>query len=201
MQDREFSKREAEDELEWIASGEELEAYLEHIAPYIGWITIYFNSLEDHISDFIRMAVLRDPFQDERLDVFLSGMMFAGKAQALIDLYGQMIASAAVQKTDKELKELQKLLQECAQRRSAQPYDVSACVHRLCPEPHSSHGEASVVAVDHNHRASTIGRRCSRRESRCASLVVGTWRNQACVGRTAAEDCRSSWCSNILPLN
>lgn len=97
---------------------EELEAYLEHIAPYIGWITIYFNSLEDHISDFIRMAVLRDPLQDERLDVFLSGMMFAGKAQALIDLYGQMISSGAVQKTDKELKDLQELLRECARRRN-----------------------------------------------------------------------------------
>jgi hypothetical protein len=118
MQDRDFSKREVEDELGWIASGDELEAYLERIAPYIGWVTIYFNSLEDHISDFIRMAVLRDPFQDERLDVFLSGMMFAGKAQALIDLYGQMISSAAVQKTDKELKELQELLNECARRRN-----------------------------------------------------------------------------------
>lgn len=118
MTERSLSKREADDELEWIASDEELDGYLSHIAPFVGWITIYFNSLEDHIADFIRMAVLRDPFEDERLDVFLSGMTFSGKAQALIDLYGQMISSGAVEKTDEHLKELQKLFQECAQRRN-----------------------------------------------------------------------------------
>lgn len=118
MTERSLSKRQAEYELEWIASDEELDAYLTQIAPYIGWITIYFNSLEDHIADFIRMAVLRDPFQDERLDVFLSGMMFAGKAQALIDLYGQIISSGSVEKTDEELKEVEKLLSECAKRRN-----------------------------------------------------------------------------------
>ena len=116
MTERHLSKREADDELEWIASDAELDEYLEHIAPFIGWITIYFNSLEDHIADFIRMAVLRDPFQDERLDVFLSGMMFSAKAQALIDLYGQMISSGGVEKTDAELKELQQLLQQFAPR-------------------------------------------------------------------------------------
>lgn len=118
MTELSFTRREADDELEWIASDEELDAYLSHIAPFIGWITIYFNSLEDHISDFIRMAVLRDPFQDERVDVFLSEMMFSAKAQALIDLYGQMISSGAVGKTDEELKEIQRLLRECAQRRN-----------------------------------------------------------------------------------
>lgn len=118
MTERSYSKREADDELEWIASDEELDAYLSHIAPFVGWITIYFNSLEDHIADFIRMAILRDPFQDERLDVFLSGMMFSGKARALIDLYGQMISSGAVDKTDEDLKVIETLLEECAKRRN-----------------------------------------------------------------------------------
>ena len=118
MTERSFSRREADDELEWIASDEALDTYLSTIAPYVGWIVIYFNSLEDHVADFIRMAILRDPFQDERLDVFLSGMMFAAKAQALVDLYGQLMSYQAGGKTDAELKELERLLQECAKRRN-----------------------------------------------------------------------------------
>jgi hypothetical protein len=118
MTERSFSKREAEDELEWMASDDELDEYLSHIAPFVGWITIYFNSLEDHIADFIRMAVLRDPFQDERLDVFLSGMMFSGKARALIDLYGHMISSGGVEKTDEDLKAIETMLEKCAKRRN-----------------------------------------------------------------------------------
>ena len=118
MTERSFSRREADDELESIAGDEELDTYLSKIAPHVGWIVIYFNSLEDHVADFIRMAILRDPFQDERLDVFLSGMMFAAKAQALIDLYGQLMSYQAGGKTDAELKALERLLQECAKRRN-----------------------------------------------------------------------------------
>ena len=118
MTERSLSRREADDELEWIASDEELDEYLSMIAPYVGWIIVYFNSLEDHIADFIRLAILRDPFQDERLDVFLAGMMFAGKAQALIDLYGQLMSYQSGGKTDAELKELGSLLEECAKRRN-----------------------------------------------------------------------------------
>ncbi len=117
MTEHYFSRQEADDELEF-ASDEELDAYLSTIAPYVGWVVIYFNSLEDHIADFIRIAVLRDPFQDERLDVFLSGMMFAGKVQALVDLYGQLISYQPGGPTDTELKELEKLLKECAKRRN-----------------------------------------------------------------------------------
>jgi hypothetical protein len=118
MTERSFSRRQADDELEWIDTDEELEAYLSTIAPYVGWVIIYFNSLEDHIADFIRMAVLRDWIQDERLDVFLAGMLFAGKAQALVDLYGQLISYKDGGKTDEELKELGRLLEECAKRRN-----------------------------------------------------------------------------------
>ena len=65
--------------------------YLSDLAPAIGWIIIYFNSLEDEVSGFIREAILRDAIQDERMDVFLAGMLFSAKARALLDLYGQMI--------------------------------------------------------------------------------------------------------------
>lgn len=80
MTERSLSRRQADDELEWIDTDEELEKYLSSIAPYVGWVIIYFNSLEDHIADFIRMAVLRDWIQDERLDVFLAGMLFCGES-------------------------------------------------------------------------------------------------------------------------
>lgn len=118
MTERAYSRQEADDEFEWITSDEELDTYLSSIAPYVGWIIIYFNSLEDHIADFIRMGIVRDWTQDERVDVFLASMMFAGKAQALIDLYGQLMSYQAGGKTDEELKELAKLLEECAKRRN-----------------------------------------------------------------------------------
>lgn len=116
MSERTFA-RNADDELEYV-SGEELDAYLEEIVPSIGWITVYFNSLEDHISDFIRQAILRDPFQDERLDVFLSEMMFSGKCRALMHLYGQMIETKSVQYTHKDLDALETMLFDCSSRRN-----------------------------------------------------------------------------------
>lgn len=115
MSHRSLSSREAEDEFEFVESDEELEAYLEEVAPQIGWIVIYFNSLEDHIGDFIRQLILRDPYQDERLEVFLTEMMYAAKARALLNLYGQILG--ATEKPN-ELRDLGKLLTECAARRN-----------------------------------------------------------------------------------
>ena len=118
MPDRTFTGCEADSELEYIEGEDELDCYLEAIVPYIGWVVVYFNSLEDHISDFIREAILRDPLQDERLDVFLSEMMFAGKCRALMHLYGQIIESGAVKYTQEDLCRLEKVLLECARRRN-----------------------------------------------------------------------------------
>lgn len=118
MTERIFQRHETDDELEYVESEEELAEYLETIAPYIGWIVIYFNSLEDSLTDYIREAILRDPFQDERLDVFLSEMLFAGKCKALMHLYGQTIESGAVKYTQKDLSDLEKLLLDCAKRRN-----------------------------------------------------------------------------------
>jgi hypothetical protein len=117
MTERTFRRYES-DELEYLESEEEFEAYLDAIAPYIGWIVIYFNSLEEHLSDFIREAVLRDPIQDENLDVFLSEMQYAAKCRALIHLYGQMIESCKVKRTQEELNELERMLLECSKRRN-----------------------------------------------------------------------------------
>jgi hypothetical protein len=97
---------------------EELTGYLTDLAPEIGWIIIYFNSLEDSVSQFIREAILRDAIQDERMDVFLAGMLYSAKARALLDLYGQMIEYCALDVTHDELRTLDALLTECATRRN-----------------------------------------------------------------------------------
>jgi hypothetical protein len=105
------------DELEPVED-DELTDYLVELAPEIGWIIIHFNSLEDHVSGFIREAILRDAFQDERMDVFLAGMLFSAKARALLDLYGQMIEYGGSAVTHEDLRKVDFLLTECATRRN-----------------------------------------------------------------------------------
>lgn len=97
---------------------DELADYLSDLAPEIGWIIIHFNSLEDEISYFIREAILRDVAQDERMEVFLAGMVFSAKARALLDLYGQMIESGGLEITREELCDVDEMLTECATRRN-----------------------------------------------------------------------------------
>lgn len=116
--DRLLTKRELDDAGDWV-DDPELSAQLETIAPYIGYITIFFNSLEDLIGDFIRECILRDPSQDERLDVFLSDMQFAGKCTALMHLYGQVIEMSPPGKVSQtDLNALEKTLLDCAKRRN-----------------------------------------------------------------------------------
>ena len=79
---------------------------------------MYFNSLEEHISDFIREGLLRDHFHDNRLDVFLSEMSFLNKCKGLIHLYGQIIEDGLVEYTQKDLSSLEKMLNECSMRRN-----------------------------------------------------------------------------------
>ncbi len=79
---------------------------------------MYFNSLEEHISDFIREGLLRDPFHDNHLDVFLSEMSFLNKCKGLIHLYGQIIEDGLVEYTQKDLSSLEKMLNECSMRRN-----------------------------------------------------------------------------------
>lgn len=105
------------DDLDTVGEAE-LTDYLSDLAPEIGWIIISFNSLEDGVSHFIREAILRDAIQDERMDVFLAGMLFSAKARALLDLYGQMIEVGGLAVTRDELGDVDKLLTECAARRN-----------------------------------------------------------------------------------
>lgn len=118
MDERELSSREAEERFEEFDTEEEFEDYLEKIAPFIGWVNIYFNSLEDCISFYIREAITHDPYQDERLDVFLAEMGFASKCRALIHLYGQIIEHADVKFTHNDLNNIESMLNECGTRRN-----------------------------------------------------------------------------------
>lgn len=118
MSDRQLSLREAEEELESLDSHDDLYDYLEELAPQIGWVIIYFNSLEDIVSQCIREALLHDPYQDERMDVFLSEMLFAAECRSLMHLYGQVIESGSVKVTQEELIGLEVMLLECSKRRN-----------------------------------------------------------------------------------
>jgi len=118
MSEHHLSPRQAEEKFEDTDSDEELLSYLEDLAPQIGWVVIYFNSLEDLVSQFIREAMLHDPYQDERMDIFLSEMLFAAKCRSLMHLYGHTIESAAVKITQTDLNRLEEKLLECAKRRN-----------------------------------------------------------------------------------
>jgi hypothetical protein len=118
MSDRILTSHQVNYELEYIENEDALTKYLKEIVPYIGWIIVYFNSLEEHISDFIREAILRDPFHDTRLDVLLSEMSFLGKCKGLIHLYGQLIEDSSIEYKQKDLNELEKMLNECMMRRN-----------------------------------------------------------------------------------
>lgn len=99
---------------ESVENDKELSNYLSKIAEDIGWIVIYFNSLEDVIAQSLREMMLRDPYQDERLDVFLAEMGYQAKARALIHLYGQAVTYGASRLPAGELIALEKALTQAA---------------------------------------------------------------------------------------
>lgn len=103
---------------ETIGAEEDLGIYLSSIAEEIGWMIIYFNSLEDLISSLSREMMLRDPSQDERLDIFLAEMGYAAKARALMHLYGQAVTHGVSRLAEKELTELEKDLSLAATLRN-----------------------------------------------------------------------------------
>ncbi|PTT84667.1 hypothetical protein DBR42_14885 [Pelomonas sp. HMWF004] len=70
-------------------------------------------------ADFIRECILRDPDQDERLDVFLADMLFAAKCTALMHLYGQVVETTPPGKvTHDNVNALERTLVECAKLRN-----------------------------------------------------------------------------------
>ena len=116
MREHRRTTREAE-EFDYVED-DELADYLGGLAPQIGWVIIFFNSLEDTVASCLRELMLHDPSQDERLDVFLSEMLFSAKSRALVHLYGQTIADCALRITQQDLTLIEELLFECAKRRN-----------------------------------------------------------------------------------
>lgn len=116
MREHHRTTREAE-EFEYVEE-EELADYLADLAPQIGWVVIFFNSLEDTVATCLRELMLREPDQDERLDVFLAEMLFAAKSRALVHLYGQTIVNCGLKITPPELTAIEGLLVECGKRRN-----------------------------------------------------------------------------------
>ncbi|WP_426343353.1 hypothetical protein ACN9MU_20165 [Pseudoduganella sp. R-32] len=112
--DKEILNADFDTHPETVDTEEELSNYLSEIAEEIGWIVIYFNSLEDQIAQCLREMMLRDAYQDERLDVFLAEMGYQVKARALVHLYGQAIAFGASRLPTQDLIDLEKALTEAA---------------------------------------------------------------------------------------
>ena len=117
MDELKFFGREADEHLEYLEE-EELSVLLEEFAPRIGWIIIKFNSLERVVAWCIGELVSRDPFQDERISVFLSEMQYSGICRALINLYGQAISFGALKIAQEELVSLENTLVEAGKRRN-----------------------------------------------------------------------------------
>ncbi|HYD76370.1 hypothetical protein [Ramlibacter sp.] len=110
-------RRNNDHELEFV-DGPELDSYLESIVASVGWVVVYFNSLEDHVADFVRELVLRDPYQDERLEVFLCEMGYSAKCRALVQLYGQLVEAGSVKISHADTRAVETMLKECASRRN-----------------------------------------------------------------------------------
>ena len=106
------------DLLDEYENDDELIDKLEEITYFIGSVIIEFNALESTIEYLIAEMLMRSGDQDDRIYVFLSEMMFQGKANALTSLYGQFIEECDVKYTHDDLKVLDKRLTECARIRN-----------------------------------------------------------------------------------
>ena len=113
-----LGRRQAQDELECLDDEEELEDALEEMSRHIGWVVIYFNSLEGIVSFAISELLGHDALQDDRLSVFLAEMSYSSKCRALINLYGQLINEGLVKYTVDELTDIENLLIDCGKRRN-----------------------------------------------------------------------------------
>ena len=97
-----------------IEDSDELFDKLEEITQYIGSVIVEFNALESSVEYLIAEQMMRSGDQDDRIYVFLSEMMYQGKAKALINLYGQIIEFCDVSTNHEDLKVIEKRLEEAA---------------------------------------------------------------------------------------
>ena len=118
MDELNYNKCQEDFGLEYLEDEDKLQSILDEMSSYIGWIVIHFNSLENIIASCVTDMITHDPYQDERVDVFLSEMQYSGKTRALINLYGQAITSCALTINKEQLTALEKTLTECGKRRN-----------------------------------------------------------------------------------
>ena len=105
-------------DIDYLENVEDLEAIIEEIEPYVGRVIIEFNSLEYSLESCIAELVSRSGSDDDRIYVFLSEMMFRGKAKALINLYGQLIEDCSLDFPKERLADLEKRFEEAARIRN-----------------------------------------------------------------------------------
>ena len=97
---------------------EELDAFLELAAQYIGRIIIEFNSIEESIAFCAKEIVSSSESGDDQIYVFLAEMGYSSKVTALINLYGQIIEACELKSVEVQLSILEQQLRECAKRRN-----------------------------------------------------------------------------------
>ncbi len=106
------------DGIEFYDSEEELTAALEKVSSAIGWIVIEFNSLEDSVGFRIKEIVSTSEGRDSFVYALIANMGFTAKANALVNLYGEMLERCDLQDLCEPLKALDTRLREAARRRN-----------------------------------------------------------------------------------
>jgi hypothetical protein len=104
--------------IEFYDSEEELTSALEKVSSAIGWIVIEFNSLEDSIGFCIKEIVSTSEARDSFVYALIANMGFTAKANALVNLYGEMLERCDLHDLREPLKELDTKLKEAARRRN-----------------------------------------------------------------------------------
>ena len=91
MAERVFHRREVPIDLEYLEDEAELEKVLAHSAQFIGRIIIEFNALEASVEFCVKEILSHSETGDDLVYVFLAEMGYAAKANALVNLYGQLV--------------------------------------------------------------------------------------------------------------
>ncbi len=106
------------DEIEFYDSEEELTTALEKVSSAIGWIVIEFNSLEDSVGFCIKEIVSSSEAADSLVYALIANMRFTAKANALVNLYGELLERCDLHDLREPLKALDVRLKEAARRRN-----------------------------------------------------------------------------------
>ncbi len=104
--------------IEFYDSEEELGAVLDRLSSAIGWIIIEFNSLEDSVGFAMKEIVSTIEGRDAFVYALIANMGFTAKANALMNLYGEVVERCDLPELRAPMKALDTQLQEAARRRN-----------------------------------------------------------------------------------